>query len=428
LVAPLLQECARLKILTTSRERLRVQGEIIFRVPALSLPNARRAASKMVNESDAVQLFVERAAGVLPTFALHVKNETAVAQICERLEGIALAIELAAARVSALTPTQIAARLDDALAMLTRGNRNVPRHQTLRAVLDWSYDLLSDQERALFARLAVFAGGFTLEAVEQVCGEGERERGREGEKGRNWLSPALILDVLSNLIDKSLVTVMDVEQGEQTRYRLLEPIRQYAREKLGAAELTTTQERHYTFFVQLAEEAEPKLEGAAQIEWLKRLETEHDNLRAALLWALTRDQANEGSAASIHLAGALGRFWYLHGHIIEGDEWLTQALAVATEHGTAAVRARAFTSAGTMAWRKSEFHRAERLHARALELYREADNKSGQAFALNNLGGQALALQDYQDFRLSFRAEREISFCPARFLAKPLEMTTKRKP
>jgi tetratricopeptide (TPR) repeat protein len=258
-----------------------------------------------------VQLFVERASQALTSFKLTTDNACAVAQICARLDGIPLAIELAACRVRALGVDQIAQRLDDCFRLLTGGSRaSLPRHQTLRAMIDWSYNLLSEAERALLVRLAVFSGGWTLEAAEQVCG-------READDPD-------VLNLLANLVEKSLV-ILD-ETGEGPRYRFLETTRQYAQEKLGESGAAEDfRDRHLRHFLALAEQAETNFHDASQLVWLDRLDRELNNLRLALEWS----QAGSRQAEGCRMAIALWWFWYLRSHIREGHEWLDRALRTA---------------------------------------------------------------------------------------------------
>ena len=273
LAEALLHSCPELRVLATSREALGITGEVAWLVPSLSLPDLRRLpAVEGLPRYESARLFVERAA-VKPTFALTEQNAVAVTQVCYRLDGIPLAIELAAARAKVLPVEQIADRLNDSFRLLAAGSRTaMPRHRTLHATMDWSRELLSWAERSLFHRLSVFAGGFSLEAAESVCIGGDVERDE-------------VLGLLSRLVDKSLVVARE-EDGE-TRYRLLETIRQYGREKLdGSEEESEAGRRHAGFFVGLAEKAERELNGPDQARWLTRLETEHDNIRAALSWSL----------------------------------------------------------------------------------------------------------------------------------------------
>lgn len=262
----LLRTCPNLRILAISREALGIAGEKVWVVPSLSMPDIRHPpVLEGLRRYEAVRLFVERAEAIVPDFALTPKNSPAVARLCQRLDGIPLAIELAAARARALSVEQISEKLKDSLGLLTAGSRTTDlRHRTLRATLDWSHELLSEDEQALFRCLSVFAGGFTLSAAEAVCAGDDMERGK-------------VLDLLAQLVDKSLVLVAG-RDGEQARYRMLETVRQYGREKLEeAGGETAVRRRHADFFLALAEEAEPALLGSEQGEWLKRLEVEHDN-------------------------------------------------------------------------------------------------------------------------------------------------------
>ena len=310
LTESLLRRCPSIRVLATSRETLGMVGEAVYRVPSLSLPDLRRLPDfDGLIQYEAVRLFADRAALSQPEFALRPDNAAAVARICGHLDGIPLAIELAAARVKALSVEAIAARLGDRFRLLTGGRTAVPRHQTLRAVMDWSYDLLPEPERALLRRLSVFAGGFALEAAAAV---GMREDGDEIET----------VDVLARLVDKSLVTVD--QHAADLRYRLLETVRQYGREKLlGAGEADEAQRRHRDYFLALAERAEPELHRASQTMWLDRLEIEHDNLRAALEWSL----GLEGDETGLRLAAALAPYWHARGYLSEGREWLERARA-----------------------------------------------------------------------------------------------------
>jgi non-specific serine/threonine protein kinase len=288
-----------------------------------------------------------------------------------------LAIELAAARVKALSVEQIAERLRDRFQLLTRGSRTaLPRHQTLRATIDWSYDLLSEHERILLRRLAVFAGGWTLEAAEGVCGD-------------ESMDPADVLDRLTGLVDKSLV-IMEVLNGE-TRYRLLETVRQYAREKLlDSGEATRIRDRHRDSYLELAERAEPMLIGPEQGAWMERLEVEHSNLRVALEWSKTGDG---GAEALVRLAAALWRFWNVRGYGSEGRGWLEAALSQAGQAPRAA-RARLLFGAGVLAWFQQESGRAATLGEESLALARELGDKRAVADSLRLLA--AVAWYDYE--------------------------------
>jgi len=363
LSADLLHVCPQLKIIVSSREALGISGETIYRVPSLSLPNPTQITPETLLESEAGQLFVERAVAVQSHFALQDSNASAASQICHRLDGIPLALELAAARVAVFSTEEIASRLDDRFRLLTGGSRTaLERHQTLRALIDWSYDLLSDEERRLFRRLSVFCGGWTFEAAEAIWADLD------------------VLNLLPQLVNKSMVMVD--ENGKGTRYRLPETIRQYAREELfESGQPEQARNRHLEYFLQFAEEAEPKLRGPEQLEWLERVETEHDNLRTALAWSLESSKSDH----ALQLAGALYYFWLLRGYISEGQKWLNEALALAelnqgTKGATGkytpaqseiAHRARALYGAGWFQLTAMNLQRAHTLVEESLHLWRE---------------------------------------------------------
>jgi non-specific serine/threonine protein kinase len=330
----LLQECPGLRILATSREVMGVAGEHVFRVPTLSSPDPSRVPLSDYAAYDAVQLFVERAASLKPDFALTDQNAPAVGQVCRGLDGIPLAIELAAARVQALRVEQIAARLDDRFWLLTSGSRTaLPRHQTLRAAIDWSYELLSEAERIILQRLSVFAGGWTVAAAEAVCVGG-------------GFQPDNILDLLSQLANKSLV-LSERSPGEQARYRMLNTIREYAGEKLAkAGEEASVRDRHLEYFAASAEEAEPQLFSPEQVLWLNRLEAQHDDFRAAAVWSLERKAAN----SALRLVGALSWFWSTRGHYREARELSLQILTSPMARVRTEARAKALNNSGAVQW------------------------------------------------------------------------------
>jgi non-specific serine/threonine protein kinase len=337
-----------------------------------------------------VRLFLDRAAGAAPGFALTDRNVWAVAEVCRRLDGIPLAIELAAARMRGLTVEEIRARLDDRFRLLTGGSRTaLPRQQTLRALIDWSYDLLGEPERALLRRLSVFAGGWTLAAAEAVC-SGEPVPAED------------VLDLLLRLVDKSLV--QPEGQGAGTRYRLLETIRQYAREKLAeSGEPGPVRDRHLRFFRELAEEGEPALRGPEQLVWLERLETEHDNLRAALDWSLMPGQAEAGLA----MAAALRWFWHLRGYWGEGRARLEAALARAGS-GTApanATRARALEAVGRMASNLGDFGAAAVALTDSISLCRALGDRLGLAASLTTLSYLLNLQEGHQEPAISLARE-----------------------
>jgi len=375
----LLHRCPNLKILATSREGLGIAGELTYRAPSLSLPDSRHLPPpETLAQYEAVRLFVERAAFGKPGFALIRDNAATVAQVCHRLDGIPLAIELAAARVKAMSVEDIANRLHDRFRLLTGGSRTaMPRQQTLRAALDWSYDLLSDAEQTVLRRLAAFEGGFTMEAAEAVC------------PGRD-VGAADVLDLLTHLVDKSLVVAEDAPHG--VRYRLLETVRQYSRDKLfESGEAADVRTRHRDFFLRLAEEAEPRLTTADELVWLERLEAEHDNMRTALGWSLEAGEAEAG----LRLAGALGLFWGVRGYLGEGRDWLNRALAAACR-ASPAVRAKALLLAGVLAGGQSDYGPAAAILEESLALYKQMNDNSGIARSLASLGLMEFMTGNYE--------------------------------
>jgi predicted ATPase/class 3 adenylate cyclase/Tfp pilus assembly protein PilF len=396
--AALLRACPNLRILASSRERLDVPGETLWRVPSLSLPDPRRLPRQRgqlvasLSRYEAVRLFVDRSTSILPSFAVTEQNALAVAQVCRRLDGIPLAIELAAARVKVLSVEQITARLDDRFKLLTGGSRTLlPRQQTLRALIDWSYDLLSEAERLLMRRLTVFAGGWTLEAAEAVCaGEGMEEYE--------------VLDLLSQLVDKSLVLVDDHER--EPRYQLLETIREYGREHLcGSGEETVLRERHRDWYLQLAEGSELELPGPGQAERLNRLETEHDNLRTALGWCVERGDTEAG----LRLGAALGPFWSVRGYLTEGRNRLAELLALPGAEARTAVRLKALHRAGLLAHRQGEVEAARSLFKESLEIARELGDSAGIAAAVSSLGRLALTQGVYAEAQILFEESLALS-------------------
>ncbi len=365
----LLRACPNLRLLTTSRESLGIAGENAFRVPSLAIPDAQRLPPlENLAQFDAVRLFVDRAASVAPGFALTEQNARAVAQVCQRLDGIPLAIELAAARVKALSIEQIATRLDDRFRLLTGGSRTaLPRQQTLRALIDWSYDLLSEPERILLRRLSVFAGGWTLEAAEAVGSWNNAEK-------------LDVMDLLTRLVDKSLVVAE--KQNAETRCRMVETIRQYARDRLvESGEAEAQRECHLDYFLNLAKQAEPKLVTADQALWLDRLDVEHDNLRAALDWSFESGRIE----AALQLAGALWRFWELRGYFGDSRGWLEKTLA-ASENAPAAMRVHALFGLGRLDKFQGRFDDARTRLQASLELYRALGRRREMAHVLQTLG------------------------------------------
>jgi predicted ATPase/DNA-binding SARP family transcriptional activator/DNA-binding CsgD family transcriptional regulator len=375
----LLYSCPRLRVLATSRETLGIQGEVVWQVRPLSLPETDGGASiESLMRYEAVRLFVDRARLRLPDFGLTEANAGAVSRVCRKLDGIPLAIELATARMGALVVDQVAQRLEGSLDVLSAGSRTAePRQQTLRATIDWSHELLSEPERALFRRLSIFAGGWTLEAAEAVCsGEGIDE----GD----------VLDLLGGLVDKSLV-VVGAPTGIAARYRMLEPIRQYAREKLEESrETDEVRGRHAAFFLALSEEAEPELSGSQQRTWVERLEGEHDNLREALSWVLEREEADPAQ----RFGGALWRFWFSQGYLSEGRRWMEQILTRGEPSPTPA-RVKALEGLGWLAQSQGDPGLVRATFEEMLGLSRRLGDKGNVATALNSLGGQAMLRGDH---------------------------------
>jgi len=379
LAESLLRQCPGLRILATSRETLRTEGETVWRVPSLSVPHPKpgvRPQPEQLTQYAAVRLFIDRASKASPGFTMTNQNAPAVAEICSRLDGVPLAIELAASRTSALSPAQIERRLDERFRLLTGGRRTaLPRQQTLEATVAWSFELLSDIEQRLFGRLSVFVGGFTLEAAEAVCsGAGIEERE--------------VPELVSDLASKSLVI------PGQDRYWMLETLRAYGWQLLGVrGQVEEVARRHARFFMALAEEAKPNLTGPDQADWLHRLELEHDNLRAALAWGLRHDP--DGGA---RLATGLLGFWEIRGHWTEGRNWLRQYLGVRVdlEPGT---QAEAFSTAARLGVRQGDAAQARSLAVEGLEVYRQLGDLRGEADCLTILARVASMNDDWPSSR-----------------------------
>jgi non-specific serine/threonine protein kinase len=353
LAETLLHAASDLRIVATSREALGILGERVWRVPSLSLHEGAQALSAAaLIEREAPQLLIERAKAAAPAFIVTDSNVRVIAEVCRRLDGIPLAIELAAARLNMLSIDQINDRLNDRFRLLTGGSRTaLARQRTLEATVDWSYDLLSPTERRLLCRLSVFAGGWTLEAAEVVCtGEG--------------IKPTAMLDLLSRLVDKSLV-VGDEDAAGNRRYRFLETVRQYARERLlRSGRLARLRDRHLAFFFELAHRTEPHLHGPDQVGWLDRLEIEHDNLRAGLEWSVTRKTSIDDG---LRLACALWPFWNRRNHFREGRQWVERALA-ANPDAVLSVRARAFVAAADLSYFLGDYAAVEEFAKQVVAL------------------------------------------------------------
>ena len=381
LVEGLLRRCPGLAVLATSREPLGSAGERVWPVPALSVPDS--PSLETASRCESARLFTERAAAVSPGFELTEANAPAVAEVCRRLDGIPLAIELAASRVRTMTVAQISARLDDALGLLASGPRTAPeRQRTLRATIDWSYDLLSPAERAVFRALSVFSGGFSLEAAEEVC-QAEAAEGR-----------VPVFDLLSRLVDKSLVGAR--RTGEAARYRLQEVIHQYASEKLEeAGEADAMRQRHAVFFGDFAEEAEPDLSGPDPGFWLNLVDEDLDNLRAAMSWASDSGDAELG----LRLSSTLAWFWLRRGRLAEGRASVERALNVG--EGSELMTAKAIHVSGGLAWAQGDRDAAGPLLSEAVARFRELDDYEWQHVWLSS------ALSTYSLERLARGETRE---------------------
>jgi predicted ATPase/class 3 adenylate cyclase len=374
-VANLLAACPQLKVLVTSRAVLRLSGEHDFAVPPLALPDPVRlphggGLAEGLRQYEAVRLFIERALAAKSDFAVTNENAPAVAEICVRLDGLPLAIELAAARVRVLSPQAMLARLHHRLPLLTGGARDLPaRQQTLRAAISWSHDLLDPAERALFRRLAVFAGGWTLEAAEAVCGPPSGD----------------VLDLLASLVEKSLVRQEALEDGED-RFSMLETIREYAAERLEEAGQAEAQRAaHAGHYLAFAKRAAPELRRSAAAVWVGRLERDHDNVRAALRWALGSGEHE----TALRLAVAVLMFWYTRGYLTEGRRWLDAGMAAGAAV-PAELRASALSAMGILAWEQGDLAQAAALYQDALMLQRELGDRAGSARTLGNLAWVAL--------------------------------------
>ncbi len=353
----LLMQCGNLAILATSRERLGITGEATYRVPSLSMSESER-------------LFADRARLQQPGFEVTKENAAALASICRRLDGIALAIELAAVQVRLLSMQELSARLDERFGLLVGGSRSaLPRHRTLRSLMDWSYDLLAEDEKTMLRRVSVFLGGWTLEAAEQVCG------GKGVGSGR-------VLKLHASLTDKSLV-LAEPSTGT-TRYRLLETVRHYARDRLRATDEETRLKRsHLGHFIALAEEVDRKLHGPDMAAWLDRLEMDHDNVRAALSFAT----ASPGDAqGGMQLAGAAWRFWMHRGHMSEGRTLLAEQLAQARDSSTAALRGRCLHGAACLARLVGDLPSARMLAEEGIEIRRRLGDRRAIAVSVEGLG------------------------------------------
>ncbi|MBM3137415.1 MAG: tetratricopeptide repeat protein, partial [Chloroflexi bacterium] len=375
----LLGACPDIRIMVTSREALGIQGEVSFHVPSMKLPDLESLPeAEAVWEVESMQLFMDRAASVNPDFSPSREDTLAVARICSRLDGIPLAIELAAARVRALPVEEIANRLSDRFRLLTGGIRTaMPRQQTLQALIDWSFDLITEQEKLLLQRMSVFSGGSTLEAVEKICSNG-------------GIDEADILDLITRLVDKSLVTFENMNGA--ARYDMLETIRQYAREKLiQAGEIEFLRRRHLEYFTGFTEKIAPELWRGEQVRWMDRLEQEHDNLRVALEWSLCGECGPDLLIPGMRIAGAISLFWLVRGHWSEAWTWMRRLM----ENNDAVdlhdpVKTRLLYAAGFIVESLGDIHKSKKLFEQAVQEARTQQDTSGHAYALLGLGEIAI--------------------------------------
>lgn len=396
LVAELLSACSGLRVLVTSRKALRVSGEHEFPLPPLDVPPSEvDPQSEALTDYSAVALFVERAAAVRPDFTLTEANTQPVAELCRRLEGLPLAIELAAARIKLFSPREMLTRLGEHLDLLRGGPHDRPaRHQTLRQAIGWSYDLLDEREQAFFRRMAVFVDGCTLEAAEAITNAYESVQ-------------LDVADAVERLLDRNLLHRED-GPGNRSRYVMLEMIRAYGLEQLQVeGEADATQKAHAHYFLSLAETAKPKLTGSNQGQWLDRLETEHDNFRAALSWTEEQDRTKMG----LRLGTALWRFWAVRGHLREGSRRMERMLDHPAALARTPVRARALNASGTLLHELSDFDAARIRLEESLQIWREIGDQQGIATALNNLGWIGVQTSNFD--RAQSLSEEALSLCRA---------------
>jgi predicted ATPase/Tfp pilus assembly protein PilF len=398
-VAALLGGAPGLKVLATSRAPLGLYGEHEFPVPPLTLPDLKRPPPlESMTQYEALRLFVERARAAKPNFTITNESAPAVAEICVRLDGLPLAIELAAARIKVLPPKAMLKRLGSRLKLLTGGARDLPeRQRTLRGAIEWSFALLDEGEQLLFGRLAVFSGGRTLEAIDAICDA-------EGDP------PVDTFEGVSSLLDKSLLRQEEGTKGEP-RFVMLDTVHEFAREKLEqSAEAEKIKRAHAQYFITLAEAAHPQLRGANQLEWLDRLEVEHDNMRAALTWTLERKEAE----LALRLGGALWWFWWMRGHLSEGRRWLEEALAV-EGRGSPEARAMALAGVGNLAFEQGDLDRAQEAFKGGLALlaHEGRDASEARLILLAGLGWVAWEREEYEQAKQVFEeglaASREMS-------------------
>jgi predicted ATPase/DNA-binding CsgD family transcriptional regulator len=391
LLAELLEACSQLKLLITSREVLRLRGEHQFIVPPLALPDLKHLPDAIALAAvPAVSLFLQRAQAIRSDFHITTDNAATIAEICLRLDGLPLALELAASRIKLLPPQALLTKLDHRLYVLTGGARDLPpRQRTLRNTIEWSYNLLDVQEQKLFRSLSVFVRGCTLEAAEAVC---------DALENASASMASSILDSIASLIDKSLVQ-QTTQDGEPSRLVMLETIREYGLEVFtSSGEVEAVREAHATYYLALAEQAESQVLGPQQFSWHERLEREHDNLRAALRWFLKQGSDAHRGELALRLGGTLAQFWESHGYMSEGRYWLERVLSIS--HGVRSTgRAKALIGAGTIAAFQDDSDQAEAWCREGLALYRELGDHWGSAAALMMWGYAAMMRCKYAEAR-----------------------------
>lgn len=393
LVEGLIQSCPNLRVISSSREAFGIVGEHPYRVPSLPFPDPKRLPLlDEIERCESVQLFIERVKIFSPSFALTEKNASFVADICFRLDGIPLALELAAARIKVMSVEQMASRLGDIFNLLTNGSRTaLPRQQTLRALIEWSYDLLSESEKGLFRKLAAFSGGWSLDAAESICGA---ER-----------SGASVLDDLARLVDKSLV-VKEEHEGE-SRFHMLETIRQYAEFKMFASEeVEDVKNRHRDWYMKLAETAEPKLRTGEQLRWLNQLEMEHDNLRAAMNWSIAQKHVEQ----ALRIPSALVYFWEIHGHEEEGRSWFKQALGldVNTKKNRPLLWAKALHGHFQVSWAQADYLQFQPAMEDALNIFKAHGDEFSIAHTLYHLAVFPHSAGNMEDAAAKYRESFDV--------------------
>jgi non-specific serine/threonine protein kinase len=384
LIESLLHKCPHLKIMVTSRESLGIQGERNYHVPSMNLPDLHNLPSgDEIWQIEAMQLFHDRAGSIQPGYHPDQEETSFIAQICSRLDGIPLAIELAAARIKTLSVNEIASRLNDRFRLLTGGSRSaLPRQQTLQAAIDWSYNLLTEKEQVLLRRFSVFSNGAALNAVEEVCSD-------------DMLNKSEILELLTHLVDKSMV--LADTRGQAARYSMLETIRQYAAEKcLSAAETEIVRDRHLSHFTHWVQTVEPELWKENQIHWLDCLNADHDNFRVAIEWSLGEHEDDQQVLLGLQMADSLGFFWLVRGHWNEGRSYLDSLLQHPLAQQVSLERARGLNMAGFLTMSYGDLHKARTLFEEAARLAEQLDSDAGQAYARYGLGSIHYSTHEYE--------------------------------